>query len=156
MAVTDPNAEWIGNVQPVGLVVAAAVLARHGLNPAEQTRADSEAVRALLSGDDDGPVLLDPWVFFAQILGWRPTQMAGARGGPALPAELSVRVEESDTELTPHWAVADPEKGWQILVRIEAPGVNPEDAEQLRAGRRRRTSGWSGCCAKPVYRPASC
>ena len=49
MAGTDPNAEWIGNVQPIGLVLAATVLARHGLNPAEQTRADSETVRALLS-----------------------------------------------------------------------------------------------------------
>src|SRR6266446_9393712 len=52
MALIDPNAEWIGNVQPVGLVVAPAVLARLGLNPAEQTRADSEAVRAVLSRDD--------------------------------------------------------------------------------------------------------
>ena len=34
------------------LSLAATVLARHGLNPAEQTRADSEAVRALLSDDD--------------------------------------------------------------------------------------------------------
>jgi hypothetical protein len=126
MAATDPNAEWIGNVQPIGLVLAATVLARHGLNPAEQTRADSEVVRALQSGDDDGPVLLDPWAFFAQILGWRPTQVAGAPGGQALSADLSVRVEESDTELTPHWAVTDPDKGWQILVRIEAPDVEPE------------------------------
>jgi hypothetical protein len=45
MAAIDPNAEWIGNVQPIGLVVAATVLARHGLNPAEQTRADNDAVR---------------------------------------------------------------------------------------------------------------
>jgi hypothetical protein len=126
MAATDPNAEWIGNVQPIGLVLAATVLARYGLNPAEQTRADSEAVRALLSGDDDGPALSDPWAFFAQILGWRATQMAGAPGGPTLPAELFVRVEESNTELMPHWAVTDPDKGWQILVRIEGPGVKPE------------------------------
>ena len=69
MALNDPNAEWIGNVQPVGLVVAPAILARLGLNPAEQTRADSEAVRALLSGDDDGPALSDPGAFFTQILG---------------------------------------------------------------------------------------
>ena len=126
MAGTDPNAEWIGNVQPVGLVLAATVLARHGLNPAEQTRADSETVRALLSGDDDGPALVDPWAFFSQVLGWRSAQLAGAHGGSALPAELSVRVEESSTELIPHWAVTDPEKGWQILVRVEGPGVEPE------------------------------
>jgi hypothetical protein len=126
MPATDSNAEWIGNVQPIGLVLSATVLARHGLNPAEQTRVDSESVRALLSDDDDRPALPDPWAFFTQILGWRPTQVAGVLGGPALSVDLSVRVEESDTELTPHWAVTDPDKGWQILVRIEAPGVEPE------------------------------
>jgi hypothetical protein len=46
MTAVDPNTEWIGNVQPTGLVVAANVLARHGLNPGEQTRTDTEAVRA--------------------------------------------------------------------------------------------------------------
>jgi hypothetical protein len=60
MAATDPNAEWIGNVQPVGLVLAATVLARHGLNPAEQTRADSEAVRALLSDIGGEEINNDP------------------------------------------------------------------------------------------------
>jgi hypothetical protein len=126
MAGTDPNAEWIGNVQPIGLVFAATVLARHGLNPAEQTRADSETVRALLSPDDDGPALPDPWSFFTEILGWRAAHVAGAPGGPTLPGHLFVRVEESDTELSPHWAVTEPEMGWQILVRMERPGVAPE------------------------------
>jgi hypothetical protein len=124
VAATDPNAEWIGNVQPIGLVLAATVLARHGLNPAEQTRADSDAVRALLSGDDEGPALADPWAFFEQILGWRAAQVAGAPCGPAL--DLSVHIEESDTDLVPHWAVSDPDKSWQILVRIEAAGVEPD------------------------------
>ena len=40
-----------------------------------------------------------------QILGWRATQVAGVSGGPPLPADLSVRVEESNTDLMPHWAV---------------------------------------------------
>jgi hypothetical protein len=83
-------------------------------------------VRALLSGNDDRPALPDPWAFFVQILGWRAKQVAGAPGGPALPIDLSVRAEESDTELVPHWAVTDPDKHWQILVRIEGPGVEPE------------------------------
>ena len=81
MAAIDPNAEWIGNVQPIGLVLAATVLARHGLNPAEQTRADSEAVRALLQYNDRGPALPDPWALFTQILGWRAKQVAGAPVG---------------------------------------------------------------------------
>jgi N-6 DNA Methylase len=134
MALNDPNAEWIGNVQPVGLVVAPAVLARLGLNPAEQTRADSEAVRALLSGDDDGPALPDPWAFFTLILGWRAKQVAGAPSGPALPDTLRVHAEESDTDLVPHWAVTDPDNGSQILVRIEGPGIKPEG--------RRSLTGW--------------
>jgi hypothetical protein len=134
MALNDPNAEWIGNVQPVGLVVAPTVLADLGLNPAEQTRADSEAVRALLNGDDGGPVLHDPWAFFTQILGWRAKQVAGVPGGPPLPATLSVHVEESDADLFPHWAVAAPDHDWQILVRTEEHGVAPEE--------RRALTGW--------------
>ncbi len=134
MALHDPNAEWIGNVQPVGLVVAPAVLARLGLNPAEQTRADSEAMRALLSSDDDGPAVPDPWAFFTQILGWRAKQVAGAPGGPDLPYNLSVRAEESDTDVVPHWAVTDPDNGWQILVRIGERGIEPEA--------RRALTGW--------------
>jgi hypothetical protein len=126
VAATDPNFEWLGHVQPIGLVIAPVVLARHGLNPAEQTRADSEGVRVLLSKKDEGPALPDPWAFFQQILGWRAAQGAGAPAGKTLPPELSVRAEESETELMPHWAVADPDDGWQILVRIEASGVKPE------------------------------
>ena len=103
-----PNGSATSNRWP-GL--AATVLARHGLNPAEQTRADSEAVRALLVGRRGRSALPDPWAFFAQILGWRASQVAGAPGGPALPADLSVRVEESDTDLAPHWAVTDPDTG---------------------------------------------
>jgi hypothetical protein len=41
-------------------------------------------------------------------------------------------VEEGDAELMPHWPVSDPDKGWQLLVRIEAPGVGPEARRALR------------------------
>jgi hypothetical protein len=102
MALPDPNLEWIGNADPIGLVVAPAVLARYGLNPPDETRADSEAVRALLSGKASGAMLPDAWTFFHEILGWRAAEVAGAPDGPALPPELSVAVEESDTELRPH------------------------------------------------------
>jgi hypothetical protein len=134
MAVIDLNEEWLGHVQPVGLVIAPVVLARHGLNPETQTRADSDEVRKLIAPKEDGAstkspdhcALKDPWTFFDNILGWRANLVAGSPGGLTLPEDLSLRVDESDTEIAPHWAVVEPDGGWQILVRIEAVGVNPD------------------------------
>ena len=139
MAGIDPNDEWLGYVQPVGLVVAPVVLGRYGLTPAIQTKADTDAVRAFVSPKpDDGKgkgadsrALADPWAFFAGTLGWRAAQVAGAPGGPPLPEDLFLKVEESDTEIAPNWAVRDPEGGWQLLARIEPPGVNPEERGAL-------------------------
>lgn len=125
-AVLDPNVEWLGHVQPVGLVVAPAVLKRHALVPEEQTRADTEQAAALLTLSEDGPALADPWSFFAGVLGWRAAQVAGAPGGPGLPDDLSAWVPEGETRLAPHWAVAAPGGDWQLLVRLEGIGVAPD------------------------------
>ncbi len=57
MALTDLNEEWLGHVQPVGLVVAPVVLARLDLVPSQQTRADSDTARALILPTDDAPAL---------------------------------------------------------------------------------------------------
>ncbi len=123
MPALDPNLEWLGHVQPVGLVVAPAVLKRHELVPEEQTLADSEDVAGHLSPNDNGPALPGPWAFFAEILGWRPAQVAGAPSGPAIPDDLSAWVSESETQLAPSWTVSAPEGGWQLLVRLEPPGI---------------------------------
>lgn len=126
MAAFDPNEEWLGHVQPVGLVVAPVVLKAYELVPEQQTRSDTEAIKPHLSLKDSGPALLDPWAFFADILGWRPNRVAGSPGAAPIPDELALRIEESDIEIAPHWAIADPEGGWQMLVRIEAAGVDPD------------------------------
>src|ERR1700688_3745504 len=134
MAMIDLNEEWLGHVQPIGLVIAPVVLARHGLNPETQTRADTEEVRKLLSSEEGASAknsapsaLSDPWAFFEKILGWRTALVAGAPGGPPVLEDLSLRIDESDTEIAPQWAVAEPEGGWQILVRIESAGINPDE-----------------------------
>jgi hypothetical protein len=130
MAVVDPNLEWLGYVQPVGLVLSPAILDRYGLVPEEQTRADGDAVAACLALAESPRALADPWAFFARILGWREHQVAGLPnaqgGGRPLPDGLSVLVDEADTELTPHWAVIDPEGRPTLLVRIEDDGVEPD------------------------------
>jgi len=126
MAAFDPNEEWLGHVQPIGLVIAPVVLKAYDLVPEQQTRSDTEAVKPHLSQNESGPALLDPWAFFADILGWRPSRVAGSPGGAPIPDDLVLRLEESDIEIAPHWAVADPEGGWQMLVRVEAAGVDPD------------------------------
>ncbi|MDL2399457.1 Eco57I restriction-modification methylase domain-containing protein [Rhizobium mayense] len=126
MAGFDPNEEWLGHVQPVGLVVAPVVLKAYELVPEQQTRSDTEAIKSHLSLKDPGPALLDAWAFFADILGWRPSRVAGSPGGAPIPDDLVLRIEESDIEIAPHWAVADPKGGWQMLVRVEAAGVDPD------------------------------
>ncbi|WP_201268698.1 Eco57I restriction-modification methylase domain-containing protein [Sinorhizobium meliloti] len=126
MAAFDPNEEWLGHVQPVGLVVAPVVLRAYELVPKQQTRSDTEAIKPHLSLKDSGPALLDPWAFFADTLGWRPGRVAGSPGGAPIPDDLVLRIEESDIEIAPHWAVADPDGGWQVLVRVEAAGVDPD------------------------------
>jgi hypothetical protein len=126
MAAFDPNEEWLGHVQPIGLVVAPVVLKTYDLVPEQQTRSDTEAVKPHLSQNESGPALLDPWAFFADILGWRPNRVAGSPGGAPIPDDLVLRIEESDIEIAPHWAVADPDGNWQMLVRVEAAGVDPD------------------------------
>ena len=82
MAVVDPNLEWLGYVQPVGLVLSPAILYRYGLVPEEQSRADGDAVAACLAPAESLRALADPWKFFARILGWREHQVAGLRLDP--------------------------------------------------------------------------
>lgn len=132
----DPEFEWLDHVQPVGLVLARSLLKSLSLNPERQSRADQDIVAELLSDDESGPALTDVWGLFERVLGWSAQNVAGAPNGPTLPDELTVRLPEYDTDLSPSWAVRgiNGEAPWQLLVRIEAPGVEPD--------RRGALAGW--------------
>ncbi len=124
----DPDLKWLDHAQPaVGLVVARSLLKELGLTPQLQTRADSAAVGELLADEDEGgPALPDAWAFAEQILGWPTMRVAGAPRGPPVPEDLVRVLPEHDTVLEPHWAVAGIDGGWQLLVRVEAPGIGPD------------------------------
>jgi hypothetical protein len=130
----DPALEWLDHVQPVGLVVAPAVLKDLILEPTPQSQIDSAEVELLIDSDPSKPALADPWAFAEAVLGWEARMVAGAPGGPAIPDSLSLRLPEHDTTLSPDWAVADPSGGeqpWQLLVRLEGPGVDPDQRGAL-------------------------
>ena len=125
----DPDLEWLDHVQPVGLVVASSLLKELGLSPLRQTPIDTGAVAELLARDASKRALPDPWAFAEKILGWEARHVAGAPGGPAIPDELLVSLPEHATTLQPTWAVAelgDGEQRWQLLVRVEAAGIDPD------------------------------
>jgi hypothetical protein len=126
----DPDLEWLDHVQPVGLVVAPSLLKRLGLSPLRQTPIDTGAVAELLEQDTAKPALRDPWAFVEEVLGWEARHVAGAADGTPIPdEELFVALPEHDTTLKPTWAVAELGEGeqrWQLLVRVEGAGVDPD------------------------------
>lgn len=130
----DPDLEWLDHVPPVGLVVAPTLLKELGLAPLRQTPIDTGVVGELIGAELSKPALSDPWAFMEKVLGWEARHVAGAPGGPAIPDELLVALPEHGTTLRPTWAVAElgeDERPWQLLVRIEAPGVDPDARNAL-------------------------
>lgn len=125
---SDREFEWLDHVQPVGLVLARSLLKSLSLNPERQTKADEEAVTEVLSGKETGPALLEAWPLFERVLGWNARNVAGAPGGELLPPELTIRLPEYDTSLSPTWAVrgVKGEADWQLLVRAEKAGIEPD------------------------------
>src|ERR1035438_6468838 len=99
--IADPDLDWLDHVQPVGVVVAPALIKEMGLTPIRQTPIDTGLVAELLESDAAKPALRDSWKFFQAVLGWEARHVAGAPGGPAMPPELLVALPEHDTVLQP-------------------------------------------------------
>lgn len=126
--------EWIGFVQPTGLVVSAPALVRAGAildrRDAEGQRLLRECVeeRTFTGEKEPAPSLTDFRAFARQVLGWSfsPRGFAGIGDSP-IPPELEVPLPDYGETLRPDFAVRepDPQNGrppWQLLVRIIEPG----------------------------------
>ena len=131
----QPNAntlahlEWLGFVQPTGLVVSAPALDKAGV---VLQRSDREGQRRLHAaavhrhsdpGEAPRPFLPDFEAFARSVLDWRfsPRGYAGGSGEP-IPDELSLHLPDYGETLRPDFAVRErePEEGgsaWQLLVR---------------------------------------
>ena len=138
MAKLDPQVlthlEWIGYVQPTGLVVSAPAMVRAG---AILDRSDAEGQRLLRDcveerefGGGEGP---EPWLpdfatFARTVLGWSfaPNGYAGTEDAP-LPDELQVTLADYGETLQPDFAVRDlgakeEDPSWQLLIQVLEPG----------------------------------
>ena len=130
----DPNTrthlEWLGFIQPNGLVVSAPALVKAG---AILNRQDAEGQallagcvdqRAVFPGRDPEPCVRDFREFASTLLGWgfSPKGYAGTAESP-VPADLAVVLPDYGETLRPDFAVRerDPQNGalpWQLLVQV--------------------------------------
>ena len=125
---TRAHLEWLGFIQPNGLVVSAPALVKAG---AILNRQDAEGqsrligcLRELDPARGPEPCLPDFRAFAAAVLGWDFSSRgyAGTEEAP-IPGELEVRLPDYGETLRPDFAVRerDPRSGeppWQLLVQV--------------------------------------
>ena len=158
MPAPDPNTrahlEWLGFIQPNGLVVSAPALVKAG---AILNRQDAEGQallagcvdqRAVFPGRDPEPCVRDFQEFASAVLGWGFSSKGYAGTAEAsVPADLAVVLPDYDETLRPDFTVRerDPHNGalpWQLLVQMLAAGQDFDKA----------TSGAGGLEASPQGR----
>jgi hypothetical protein len=133
MTIKDPelraHQEWLGYVQPVGLVVSAHALHRaqafvaKGILP-EHARFLTLVKEVPVAGKDE-PIraVTDLDALVTTVFGWESRDLVGALGGEPLPDDLKVPLNEYGETLSPTYAVADPEPQgegtarWQMLIQ---------------------------------------
>ena len=140
MARIDPqiqdHLEWLGFVQPTGLVVSAPALVRAGAildrRDRDGQRLLSECVEERPTGPsgEPQPVIVEFERFAREVLGWSfsPKGYAGVDGTP-IPEELELVLPDYGVTLRPDLAVrelepADDAPPWQLLVRVLEPAAD--------------------------------
>jgi len=131
MAQGKPEHDWLAHLQPTGLVVSTLVLDEQGLVPEPQDKLANAQIAVLLGLDEQnesaGPILTDAWALLRDVLGWPAAMVAGLPGGEAVPLEFTHSLADHETLLEPTYALKGPRgTGWQLLVRVEDHGVDPD------------------------------
>ena len=118
MAKQDPelrfHREWMGLLQPVGLVVSPPALVKAQAVPSSNVaELQQQLIAAVASpptsalGGDDEPFIDDFLTFARKVLQWDLDDVAGAEGGPAMPYELELVLPDFHETLRPSLAVVD-------------------------------------------------
>jgi len=120
---TDPELrahhEWLGYLQPVGLVVSPPALAAAECHVNRNIVHEQQTLLRLVN---QGPpaVLRDLPGLCRELLGWEAADLAGIADGPELPRTLDVSLAEYGEVLSPTYAVPDPEHSGQWLMLVKA------------------------------------
>jgi hypothetical protein len=128
----DAHREWLGYVQPSGLVVSIPALldadARINRNDAPDHR---RFLSALPTGADGEPIpeILNFSTFAETVFAWSLQDLYGAAGAPPLPENLEITLPDYHETLRPTFALhdfkpADPEQPWILLIHVLPRGTD--------------------------------
>ncbi|MDM9383357.1 class I SAM-dependent DNA methyltransferase [Chlorogloeopsis sp. ULAP01] len=130
--------EWLGFLQPVGLVVSPTALNNAQMSVNRNVVELQQRLSEIVSRDssDDGSnntcVISDFPTFTVEILGWQPTDLVES------PEDLAVSLPEYGETLQPTYAVPDPDNGgWLMLVQVISPGTDLD-----RVSENIKSTGW--------------
>jgi hypothetical protein len=138
--------EWIGFLQPEGLVVsppalcAAQAHVNRNIAPVQQVLIDLVRIEKTSAGPDrhrvEQSVIPDLCEFCVKFLGWQPSDLTGAQGQAEIPESLQVGLAEYGETLKPNYAVPDPDNNVKWLLLIETVDTGTDfDATEKRDGR---------------------
>ena len=133
--------EWLGYLQPVGLVVsppallAAQAYVNRNIVP-EQERFLALVEEVPVGGEESAPAVVDFPRFAREVLDWRPADLIGGPGAEPLPSSLEVVLTDYGETLRPTYAVREgiPERDrkpgevapWMLLIQT-LPAATPFD-----------------------------
>ena len=122
--------EWLGQIQPVGLVVSPYVLARYDVAIDRRLSVERQARLKELIADEETGRVDDFLALTRNLLGWPEGLLVGAPGGPALPDSLTIALPEHEDHLSPTFAIPEPDAvdAWLALISIVAAGTDLDKA----------------------------
>jgi hypothetical protein len=136
MNATDPelraHREWLGYVQPVGLLVSAPALAANQAFVNRNVQREQQVLSSMLEA---GAPRFER--IATELLGWERTDLIGAAGNAPIPAELEVALPEYGEHLVPTLAIPNPDSSadssaserYLLLIKELAPGTAFDEPE---------------------------
>lgn len=134
--------EWLGYLQPVGLVVSPPALLAAQAFPNKNIIPDHarflDCVENItLEGESDPRPSIRQFARFAtHVLGWEPADLIGTDGGGPLPDSLEVTLTEYNETLRPTYAVREfsnapgDDAKWLLLFQKVKAGISLDDAAE--------------------------
>lgn len=123
--------EWLGYVQPTGLVVSIPALLQAQVAINRQVAPQQAKLIAILPAGREGPIpeIPDFPVFTQQVLCWEPADLVGRPGSEPIPPELEVHLPAYHETLRPTYAVPEIAKGgqprrWILLIQDYPRGID--------------------------------